>query len=116
MKKIFCLLGILSLLAMSTAWATPPSLIELDYDTEAESLMITVHHKTYDLIEHRIRRLIVYVNDKEIEAFQYIKQPSAEELTQQLSLKVEPGDVIRVKAICSKAGYKEETLVISKKK
>lgn len=94
------------------AWGHPPATIELQYDSQTKVLHAEIGHVTHDQKGHHIRRLYVYMNDAPIENFPYAKQTTSTTLVQDVPMEASSGDVIRVKAVCSEAGYKEETLII----
>jgi len=112
MKRILFSIFLIFLMLGTGAWAIPPSSIELNYHPETGVLDVVVHHVTHDLLKHRIRQITLYKNDQEIDQRQYIKQTDPESQVDQFMFNFESGDVIRVKAVCSKAGYGEESLVI----
>ena len=93
------------------AYAHPPSEIALTYDPDTKMLHIDIKHVSDSLRKHHIRKLIIYKNDAEFKSFSYVTQkpPGLEE---DALLDAEPGDTIRVKAVCSEAGSQEATLVI----
>ncbi len=94
--------------------ATPPSEIQLQYDRDRKVLAIQVAHVTRDLTEHFIRKILVYKNEEAPLSYFFTRQPSADELKTEVHLELKAGDTARVKAVCSKAGFKEETLLIIK--
>jgi hypothetical protein len=94
------------------AWGHPPGPIDLQYDPQTKVLHAELRHVTDNQRQHHIRRLYVYKNDAPTQKFSYVKQTTATRLIQDVPLDASSGDTIRVKAVCSEAGYKEETLVI----
>ncbi len=102
----------LDLAAVSTGMGASPGPIDLQYDPQTKVLHAELRHVTDNQRQHHIRRLYVYKNDAPTQKFSYVKQTTATRLIQDVPLDASSGDTIRVKAVCSEAGYKEETLVI----
>ena len=94
-------------------WARPPSEIKLDYDKDKKILHIDVMHVSSDLPDHRIRKMVVYKNELALRTFYYANQ-RATGILQDVDLDLQPGDTVKVLAICSEAGQKEETMTIPK--
>jgi hypothetical protein len=90
-----------------SALAHPPSEIKLEYNVEAQSLVVNMKHVSRDLSEHRIRRIVVFVNGNEFEAFPFVTQTSKEGQEATLAVQAKKGDVIAIKAYCSKGGIGE---------
>ncbi|MFH1359948.1 MAG: hypothetical protein ABIJ41_02805 [Candidatus Omnitrophota bacterium] len=110
-QRFLFALAVLFFMAQSAS-AHPPSEIQLNYNQENQILHIVVSHNTHNLTKHRIRKVIVYLNDQEVLNKNYVKQMSASELVNDIAVQAKPGDIISVKAICSEAGYKQESLII----
>ena len=98
----------------SLCWSRPPSSIQLEYFKEEQILRIDVKHVSKNPRDHHIRKLIVFRNDEEVEKFLFVTQSKAYGFSKEIPLVAHTDDVIRVKATCSKAGRKEETLIIPK--
>ena len=112
MKKIFFV--VLAVAAgASAAFAHPPSELNLEYDLQNGSLHVSMTHVvTGSMREHHIREIILYKNDKEYSKHFFAKQTSGSQHAADLPLVAKTGDEIRVKAICSQAGYGEAVLTI----
>lgn len=79
---------------------------------ESENLSVEILHVTRDPRKHRIRRILIAVNDGEPISLNFSAQTSPTMLKENIPLKASEGDVINVKAICSEAGYKEATITV----
>ncbi len=112
MKRVNLFILFFLVFLVIDSWARPPSDITLEYDKERKILKISLKHVTEDIQEHRIRKIIVTKNNEEPLKFYYASQTSPKEFIQEISLEAQSGDTIVVKAICSQAGNKEETLLI----
>jgi len=93
-------------------WAHPPQDIQLDYDLTAGLLHVSMKHVTVDPREHRIRKIVVYLNGEEVQEHYYVQQTSADGLKVDIELQAQPGDEISIKAICSKAGFSQARFII----
>lgn len=103
-------IGIVCLPALS--WARLPSKIAMSYDAQGKNLHLEIEHVTKNPRGHFIRNVVIYKNDVEIKKSLHVQQTSHSSLVEDVALEAVSGDVIRVKARCNEAGYKEETLVI----
>ena len=114
LKISFCLLFFqwVGIMTPAVIFATPPSKIILEYDQEKKILHMEFKHVSSNPRKHYLRRVFVYKNDVEAIKRDYTTQTNPQELIEDVSIELKPGDVIRVLAICSKAGRKEETLII----
>jgi len=112
MKRLTCLIIFILFVFIGSAAANPPKEIKLTYDKSKKVLTVEIKHNTRDLTEHYIRKISVYKNTEEPNHFSFVSQPAATGLTKEISVDLVPGDVVRVKAVCSEAGFKEETLIV----
>lgn len=103
-------IGILCLPSFS--WARLPSKIDMSYDAQEKNLHLEIEHVTKNPRAHFIRNIVIYKNDVEIKKSLHVQQTSHAMLVEDAALEAASGDVIRVKARCNEAGYKEETFVI----
>ena len=115
MKKTLFTVGILLSCLISFAWATPPSSIDLNYDAEKGNLHIEIAHAAHDPHQHHIRKVEVSVNDQKATNLYFATQTTPASLIIDLPLQAKGGDRIRVLAICSEAGRREETLIVPEK-
>lgn len=93
-------------------WAIPPSSIELKYLPDEKKLHIEINHVSHNLRVHHIRKIEIYLNNEEVETINLTTQTSPSQVIRDVDLEAKPDDQIRVLAICSDAGRKEETLVV----
>ena len=114
MRKILLTAGLFIFCVVNAAWATPPSSIDLSYDPENKNLHIEIAHASHDPRAHHIRKVEVTRNDDKPIDLYFATQTTPAMLTTDVPLEAKEGDTIRVVAICSEAGRKEETLVIPK--
>ena len=114
-KKINNLVGFLlwlSCFLTSLSWATPPSEIKLEYDQDKKILHMELKHVSSNPRKHYLRRVFIYKNDDDAIERDYTTQTNAQGLIEDVAIDLKGGDKVRVLAVCSKAGRKEETLVI----
>jgi len=113
MKKTAILTILLTVSFLSICYAHPPRLVELQYSADSLELVINVEHLTQKPRKHYIRRLFVYVNGDLVDIIRHINQKHVKGFEDTILLEnIEPGDVIKVKAICSKAGYLSGELIV----
>jgi len=92
--------------------AHPPRDMEIVFIEEEQVLEISMIHVSSDPRDHFIRTVIVYKNGEETDKRLFTKQTTAQGLTIQMPLQAQSGDVIEVKAICNKAGFKTASITI----
>ena len=112
MKKILFIIGILFFCLINSTWATPPSSIDLTYDPGKGNLRIEIAHAAHDPHRHHIRKVQVFLNDEKPIDLYFATQTTPARLIIDLALYAKGGDKIRVLAICSEAGRREETLIV----
>jgi len=115
MKRMIFSMGVLMFLWAFTAQAHPPTDIVLSYNHDEQVLHVKMKHVTSDPQEHRIRQIIVFLNGQDFEHHFFVQQTSAEGLDEELYVPAEEGDVIRIKAICSQAGFAEAEIMVPAK-
>ena len=114
MKKIFLVFALLFFI-VPIVQATPPRDLQLQYDPVEQNLVISMHHPTVELREHYIRTIMVTVNNEKPEIHRLPFQRFASEVNLSIFLDLKPGDMVHVKASCSRGGSAEADLVIPAK-
>ncbi len=100
-------------LCFSTAvQATPPSKIDLSYDENTKKLHIDITHPSSHLRKHHIRKITILKNDKQVQSINLTNQTNGNSVIDDIFIEAVKGDIIKVKAKCSDAGPKEESLII----
>jgi hypothetical protein len=107
MKKNIFLFLLLSAFVLN---AHPPKSIDLSYDAAKATLMVKVWHNVGDSESHRISRITVFLGDEQIaEKLYQNKQQAPEYQEETFAFSVKPlkkGDLVKVKASCSRFGKK----------
>ena len=111
-NNISKILLLMVLVMVPFVWATPPKEIQLEYDQEKKVLHMDLKHVSSNPRKHYLRRVFIYKNSEEAIVRYYTKQTTPQGLTDDIAIDLSPGDKVRVLAVCSDAGRKEETLVI----
>ena len=105
-KKIFFLLLSFSFVLC----AHPPKSIDLSYDDAKATLAVKVWHNVGDSESHRISKITVFLGDQQIAEKLYPNKqqtPEYQEETFVFSDKpLKKGDVVKVRANCSRFGRK----------
>jgi len=94
------------------AAAHPPSAMDASYDAEKKNLHVGMQHVTKNPRKHFIRRLSVVKNGEAVDDRSYVQQTTATMLVDDIHLEAVTGDVLRIEAICNKAGREEAVLVV----
>ena len=114
MKKTFFFLFSLLLLVMPVSFANPPVSIALSYDLDKGSLHVEAVHPSFNLEKSYVRLMNVYVNDVQVQTLNYYKQNSYNEFTDDVPLKAQVGDVIKVDLFCELGGEMSKELTVTK--
>ena len=114
MKKsiIGVILIMFFLMAAKPLFAHPPTSMKLNYDPIAQTLHIEIEHVSSHLSKHHIRAIDIYKNQEEAGHIVLPTQTTPQGEVRDVSLKALTGDTIQVKAICSRGGVGEESLVV----
>lgn len=93
---------ILFALSSGSAFAHGPKDIKLEYDESAQTLQASITHSPFSP-GHYIEKVEVKKNGQ-VAAVEEFKVQSAETITYAVKIPVQPGDVLEVKAYCSRFG------------
>jgi uncharacterized protein (UPF0333 family) len=93
------------------ASAHGPKEVKLGYDAAAKALQVTITHTNFKA-DHYISKVEVTKNGKALMSQEYTSQP-AETFSYSYKVDAVVGDVLEVKASCSKFGSKTEKLKVS---
>jgi hypothetical protein len=109
-RKVFFFLLLSSFLLN----AHPPKAIDLSYDAEKATLMVKVWHNVGNSDSHRIAKITVFLGDGQIAEKLYPNKqqaPEYQEETFDFSAKpLKKGDLVKVRANCSRFGRKTVNL------
>ncbi len=96
-----------------SVFAHPPKKVELKYDKNTNSLLVTVTHGVADVKTHYINIIEVSVDNVSVKKSEPTEQTStATEITTIVLPELKSGSVITVKATCNKFGSKSTTLKV----
>ena len=99
-------------MAPASVAAHAPSSVDLSYDEATDELSVTVTHTGVDGTTHRISEIQIYKNDVLQTSETYSSQTTTSTHSDTFTIAADPGDVLRVVAICSIAGEREDTLTV----
>lgn len=109
---LIILLAGLSVLPLAVN-AHPPSSMDISYDTDDQTLNVTISHGVSNVDSHYIERLEVRKNDSVYLSRDYTSQPSTSTFTYSLDVPATEGDTLSVTAICNQYGSLQKTLVVN---
>lgn len=95
---------VLFFVASSAAFANAPKEVKLDYDASKQTLQAAITHTPFSP-GHYVEK-VEFKKNGQVVAVQEFKAQSAETFTCAVKVPVEPGDVLEVKAYCSRFGSK----------
>jgi len=105
-------LTIFVLVAPGFVAAHAPSSVDLEYNEATDELSVTVTHTGVDGTSHRVAEIQVYKNDVLQTSETYSSQTTTSSHSDTFTVAADPGDVLRVVAICSISGQREGTLTV----
>lgn len=111
--KIFLLTIGMIVLVSGSALADPPSRIDVRYDTVTKQFLAVIVHKVSNPLKHYIRKITIFVNDKQVAEQYFTKQSSVSD--QQIVFAVphlKMGDVLKVEAFCNVGGKRAQPIKI----
>jgi hypothetical protein len=112
MKTIWPLIILGMLSGGQTALAHPPSEMSLNYIHEKEVLRVDMTHASHDIKDHYIRKIYIFKNDEKPTIVYLTRQGRPNKAIEDILIKSDSNDVIRVKVFCSKGGFEEETITV----
>jgi hypothetical protein len=112
MKKIFLILASLFLSAR-IVYASPPTSIDVTYDSATKEITAIIYHQSYDIKKHYINVVRMMINGVPVNTERFHWQHSAREQTAVFGIpSVKPGDVITIQAFCNKGGERSQDVKI----
>jgi len=90
-------------------YAHPPQDVQLAYNTQTQTLTVTITHKT-PFAFHYINSVVVKKNGMTVSTNNYDKQPDPASFSYTYQIPAGPGDSFEVTANCSLSGNKTATL------
>ena len=112
-KLIAAVIFIAILVGESSAWATPPSRMDLTYDAKLGILHVEAHHPSDNLSTHYLRRLVVYQNGAQVKEMFYFKQNAPVKFTEDIPITAKEGDILAVEVFCIKGGSKRVEMTVT---
>jgi hypothetical protein len=94
--------------------ANPPGSVNLSYNLSAQTLTVTIVHKTSSPNSHYINKVAIKQNGKPAGIYTYQNQPDPSEFSYTYKLPAKIGDTVEVTAFCSFFGSKTENLIVKK--
>lgn len=102
-KKIVLML-LFVMMGLMHAEATPPTHVTLTYDIEKKMLHVSAKHATESLDRHYLRRIVIYKNEQEVDAFNLTRQKMPSGIEEDIAMEAQQGDRIAVSIYCKKGG------------
>ena len=94
------------------SYADAPQDVKLAYDSNSQTLTVTITHKT-SIGFHYIKKVEINKNSAGISTTNYDKQPKEVPFTYTYKVAAADGDKLEVTATCSLSGSKTATLTVS---
>ena len=92
------------------AYSHNPASVTLKYDLKKQTLTVTVTHSPFSG-DHYVKEIEVGKNGQSVGKYPYTLQPG-EKFAYTYQISAQPGDVLEVKASCSKYGSKTGKIVV----
>jgi hypothetical protein len=94
--------------------AHPPSKMVLEYDTDTQTLSVSITHSVSDPANHYVKKLEIEKNGYPYLTENYTSQPTTSSVTYTYTVTTDDGDVLEVTAYCSLLGDITEQITVSK--
>jgi hypothetical protein len=113
MKRIMAFSVLVFLIAVSAAYAHPPSDIKITFDGRTKMLKAVIMHNTSNPLNHYIKKVDIGLNDKEIIEQAISREDNFESQTvSYLIPDAKEGDVLSVEAYCSISGKLQKEITV----
>jgi glucose/arabinose dehydrogenase len=109
--KISAFLLLIVMLAYPAA-AHAPSQVSLAYDSQNQSIKVTIAHTVSNPGSHYIYKVVIQKNGEQILKKEYSSQPTSSTFTYDYPLNASKGDIIKATAYCSIAGSKSGEITV----
>jgi hypothetical protein len=115
-----CILGALLFVLMvfclypQVSYADAPQDVNLNYDFSAQTLAVTITHKSSFTGFHYIKTVEIKKNSTVISTTTYDKQPGESPFTYTYKVAAAEGDKLEVTATCSLSGSKVASIAVTK--
>lgn len=96
------------------SYADAPQDVKLSYDFNAQTLAVTITHKSWFTGFHRIKNVEIKNNSVVISTTNYDTQPDESPFTYTYKVAAAQGDKLEVTATCSLSGSKTATLTVTR--
>ena len=115
-SKILCIavLAICLVSAPVSIGSHAPSEMELTYDSDSQTLRVTIVHRVSDPATHYVYRIHIAKNGADFVTQGYENQPTDSQFSYTFQVPAAPGDVLEVTAECNLGGSIAKTLEIGK--
>jgi hypothetical protein len=104
--------GLVMVIFTAPAFSHGPADVTLNYDQGKQTLSVTVTHSPFS-DSHYVKEIEIGKNGKTVGKYPYTAQ-AGEKFTYTYKIPAQPGDVLEVKATCSKYGSKTGRIVVEK--
>jgi hypothetical protein len=93
------------------SYADAPQDVKLAYDSESQTLMVTIIHKS-SFGFHHIKKVEIKKNSSVVSSNNYDSQPKEVPFTYTYNMEAAKGDKLEVTATCSMSGSKTATITV----
>jgi desulfoferrodoxin (superoxide reductase-like protein) len=98
------------------SYADTPQDVTLEYDSSAQTLAVTITHKSSFPGFHHIKTVEIKKNSATISTTNYDTQPAKSPFTYTYKVDAAQGDKLEVTVTCNMSGSKTETITVPKAK
>jgi desulfoferrodoxin (superoxide reductase-like protein) len=96
------------------SYADAPQDVKIEYDSGAQTLAVTITHKSSFPGIHHIKTVEIKKNSATISTTNYDSQPDKSPFTYTYKVAAAEGDKLEVTAICNMSGSKTATITVPK--
>jgi len=114
MKNMLLGLCFLGIFPVVLCLATPPTGISLSYELDKAFLHVDAVHESDILDKSYVRMMTVSLNGQPVQSLYYTRQQNHEGFSDDVSIKAQVGDVIRVELFCTEGGSLAQEMTVTK--
>jgi hypothetical protein len=112
--SVFLFVSMVFCLYPQVSYADAPKDVTLEYDSSAQTLAVTIAHKSSFTGFHHIKTVEIKKNSAVISTTNYDTQPAESPFTYTYKVAAAEGDKLEVTATCSLSGSKTATITVTK--
>ncbi len=95
------------------AMAHSPARVNLDYDSQNQTLNVTTTHAVSNPSSHYVMKIVVEKNGKQVLTKEYQSQPTSSKFSYDYPINASKGDALKATAYCSITGRRSGEITVA---